>query len=63
VGGDPVGAEKVGCSAETIRNGVRQAERDDGRRPGPTSEELDELKALRRENAFFAAELDRPHRR
>jgi transposase len=70
-------AEKIGCSAEAVRNWVRQAERDEGRRPGPTSDEVDELKQLRRENAelrraneilksasaFFAAELDRPHRR
>ena len=27
-------AEKIGCSAETLRNWVRQAERDAGRRPG-----------------------------
>jgi transposase len=70
-------AEKIGCSAEAVRNWVRRAERDEGLRPGPTSDEVDELKQLRRENAelrraneilksasaFFAAELDRPHRR
>jgi transposase len=53
---------------------VRQSERDEGRRPGPTSDELARLKALERENrelrqaneilrkasAYFAqAELDR----
>ena len=27
-------ASKIGCSAETLRNWVRQAERDAGRRPG-----------------------------
>jgi transposase-like protein len=26
-------AEKIGCSAETLRHWVRQAERDQGRRP------------------------------
>jgi len=44
-------ADKIGCTAETVRNWVRQAETDEGRRPGPTSEELDELKQLRRDNA------------
>ena len=67
-------AEKFGCSAETLRNWVRQAERDQGRRPGLTTEERARLKQLERENfelrraneilrkasAYFAqAELDR----
>jgi len=67
-------AEKIGCSAETLRNWVRQAERDSGRRPGLTTEERARLKELERENrelrraneilrkatAFFAqAKLDR----
>ena len=67
-------AAKLGCSAETLRKWVRQAERDLGRRPGLTSAERDrltelerEVKELRRTNeilrkatAFFAqAELDR----
>ena len=64
-------AEKL--KAETVRLWVRQAERDQGRRPGATSDELAELKRLKRENAelrrandilkaaahFFGAELDR----
>ena len=67
-------AEKIGCTAETLRKWVRQAERDQGTRPGLTTEERQQLKQLERENfelrraneilkkaaAFFAqAELDR----
>ena len=71
-------ASKIGCSGETLRNWVRQAERDDGVRPGATSAEKEELARLRREvrelrqaneilkkaSAYFAmAELDRPLKR
>ena len=67
-------AGKIGCTAETLRRWVRQAERDQGRRPGLTTEERERLKVLERENrelrraneilrkasAYFAqAELDR----
>jgi transposase len=66
-------AEKLGPTPETVRKWVRQAERDSGRRAGLSSDELAELKRLRRENAelrrandilkaaaaFFGAELDR----
>lgn len=67
-------AEKIGCTAETLRLWVRQAERDAGTRLGITSDERERLKQLERENrelkraneilrkasAFFAAaELDR----
>ena len=44
-------AEKLGPKAETVRLWVRQAERDSGRRAGATTEELAELKRLKRENA------------
>jgi len=71
-------AEMIGCSAETLRLWVRQAERDSGDRSGLRSDQLGELKELRRENrdlrrvneilrkasAYFAqAELDRQPRR
>jgi transposase len=67
-------AEKIGCTTESLRKWVRQVERDQGARPGLTSEERERLKVLERENkelrraneilrkasAFFAqAELDR----
>jgi transposase len=67
-------ASKMGCTAETLRKWVRQAERDRGVRPGLSTPERDRLKELERENrelkraneilrkasAFFAqAELDR----
>src|SRR3982751_2067978 len=32
-------AAKIGCSGETLRNWVRQAERDQGLRAGPTTDE------------------------
>ena len=41
---------KIGCTAETLRKWVRQAENDQGRRTGATSSERERLKALEREN-------------
>ena len=67
-------ATKIGCTSETLRHWVRQAERDSGRRPGLRTEERARMKELEREvrelrraneilrkaSAFFAqAELDR----
>ena len=67
-------AAKIGCTTETLRGWVRQAERDSGLRAGTTSEERDRIEALEREvrelrqaneilrkaSAYFAmAELDR----
>lgn len=67
-------AGKIGCTAETLRQWVRQAERDLGKAPGLTRGETQRLKELERENrelkraneilrkasAYFAqAELDR----
>ena len=67
-------ADKIGCTAETLRKWVRHAEVDQGKRAGLTSTERERLRELERENrelkraneilrkasAFFAqAELDR----
>ena len=42
-------AAKIGCTTETLRGWVRQAERDSGLRAGTTSEERDRIKTLERE--------------
>lgn len=70
-------AAKIGCTGETLRSWLRQAERDQGLRPGLTSDEREQLKQLKRENrelrraneilrkalVYFAqAELDRRRR-
>ena len=67
-----------GCSSETLRLWVRRVETDQGLRPGLTSDQVAELRELRREvrelrraneilrkaSAYFAvAELDRRPRR
>ena len=71
-------ATKIGCTAETLRRWVRQAERDSGEREGVTTAERERIKTLEREvrelrqaneilrkaSAYFAqAELDRPFKR
>ena len=43
-------AAKIGCTGETLRSWVRQVERDQGLRPGLTSDEHEQLKQLKREN-------------
>ncbi|MDT0636404.1 IS3 family transposase [Spectribacter hydrogenoxidans] len=43
-------ASKIGCTAETLRGWVRQAERDQGLRDGQTTAERDRVKVLEREN-------------
>ena len=42
-------AAKIGCTAETLRGWVRQAERDQGLRAGPMSDDRERIKALERE--------------
>ena len=66
-------AEDLGISDVTLRNWIKQAERDEGKRPdGLSTDEREELARLRRENqtlrmereilkkaaAFFARESD-----
>ena len=52
-------AEKFEPTAESIRNWVAQADRDDGRRQdGLTTEERQELQRLRRENKTLREERD-----
>ena len=70
-------AGKIGCTAQTLNEWVKKAERDSGHKPGLTSDMAARLKALERENrelrqaneilrkasAYFAqAELDRRHK-
>jgi transposase-like protein len=50
-------AEKIGCTAETLRKWVRQKERDEGRRPGLSTEERQRLKDLERENRELRRQL------
>jgi transposase len=69
---------KIGCTAETLRRWVHEAEVDVGRRPGVSTDAAARIKALEREvrelrqaneilkkaSAYFAqAELDRPWRK
>ena len=71
-------APKLGCSPDSLRDWCQQADRDDGKRAGLTSEEKARIKELEREvkelrtaneilkkaSAYFAmAELDRPFKR
>ena len=67
-------AAKIGCTAQTLSNWVRQTERDQSKRIGTTKDDRERIKALEREvrelrqaneilrkaSAYFAqAELDR----
>jgi transposase len=69
-------ADQLGVHPEALRTWVKQAETDEGVRPGATSAETARIAELERENrelrranqilksaaSFFAAELDRPSR-
>ena len=70
-------ARRLGVGEESLRGWVKQAEIDSGARPGATTDDRARIAELERENrelrraneilktasAFFAAELDRPHRK
>jgi transposase len=67
-------ADQLGIGTESLRGWVRQAEIDDGVKPGVSTVEAERIRQLEQENrelrranailksasAFFAAELDRP---
>lgn len=69
-------AEQLDYGVESVRAWVRQADVDDGERPGTTTQDADRIKQLeaevaelqraneilRRAASFFGAELDRQHR-
>jgi len=69
-------ADQLGYGTESLRRWVAQAEVDAGDAPGTSTAERAKMKKLEQENrelrraneilkrasAFFAAELDRPHR-
>jgi transposase len=69
-------ASQLGYGTESVRSWVRQADIDEGRTPGTTTEDAARIKALEQEvkelrrtnailksaSAFFAAELDRPQK-
>jgi len=70
-------AEKLGVSQDAVRYWIKNAPADKGGKSGLTPDQLEELRALRRENAelkraneilkaastYFAKELDRPRTR
>jgi transposase len=69
-------AGQLGYGVESVRNWVHQADIDEGRVSGTSTSDAERIKQLEQENrelkransilksasAFFAAELDRPHK-
>lgn len=70
-------ANELGVGVESLRNWVKRADIDEGRRPGTTTVDAQRISELERENkelrrandilkaasVFFATELDGPRRR
>ena len=78
MGGDQLDRGEDRLQSRDAAGLIRQAERDQGKRPGPTTDEQERIKTLEREvrelrqaneilrkaSAYFAqAELDRPFRK
>ena len=75
-GAVPRVARQLGYGVESVRSWVKQADIDDGAKPGLSTVEQERIRRLEQENrelrraneilkrasAFFAAELDRPQR-
>jgi transposase-like protein len=75
-GAVPRVAKQLGYGVESVRSWVKQADIDDGAKPGVSTGEQERIRRLEQENrelrraneilkrasAFFAAELDRPQR-
>ena len=69
-------ADQLGYGVESVRGWVRQADIDDGAKPGTTTADAERIRSLEQDNrelkranailrsasAFFAAELDRPQK-
>ena len=50
-------SEKLGCTTETLRRRVKQAEIDEGKREGLTTDERQQMKDLQREVSELKQEL------
>jgi transposase len=51
-------ARQLGCSPQSLRNWSKQLDVDEGKAPGLTSDEREELRRLRRENRILIEERE-----
>jgi transposase len=51
-------AREIGVSDQSLRNWVEQAQIEEGEREGPTTEEREELRKLRKENKILRQEKE-----